>query len=176
MMQEPQGYWEGQVIPNAEDNETSTEGHGFRVKVRIFFSTLPNGKGCDSVDATIKNEDLRTATIVMPTTHGTKNRLSHGIRGGENVCGYFMDPEGQIPRITGVLARTNTGTLLASNAKDTTNGQIVATYTQDRANSTPTARTGGAAPSTKESAAGSGIPRSLLEGAIANMKNSVKMS
>ena len=88
-MQEPQGYWEGQVIPNAEDNETSTEGHGFRVKVRIFFSTLPNGKGCDSVDATIKNKDLRTATIVMPPTHGTKNRLSHGIRGGENVCGYY---------------------------------------------------------------------------------------
>jgi hypothetical protein len=176
MMQQPQGYWEGQVIPDAEDNETDTSGHGFRVKVRIFFSTLPNGKGVDSVDATITNKDLRYATIIMPTTHGTKNRLSHGIRGGENVCGYFMDPEGQIPRITGVLARTNTGTLLASNAKDTTNGQIVATYTQDRANSTPTARTGGAAPSTKESAAGTGVNRNLFAGVIPNMNNSIKMN
>jgi len=176
MMQQPQGYWEGQVIPDAEDNETDTSGHGFRVKVRIFFSTLPNGKGVDSVDATITNKDLRYATIIMPTTHGTKTRQSHGIRGGENVCGYFMDSEGLVPRITGVLARTNTGTLLASLGKQTTNGQIVDTYSQKRANNPCTARTGSPAPTPKESAAGTGVDRNLFAGVIPNMNNSIKMN
>lgn len=90
----------GQVAPNQMENETASNGHGFRVRVRIL--------GVHSLDAEIRNEDLPLAIVKMPTTHGSLNRLSCGLIGGEIVTGYFLDSKRQIPVIDGVLGRSIT--------------------------------------------------------------------
>jgi len=177
----PQGYWEGQVAPNQTENDTDVKGHGFRVKVRIYFSSLPGGKGTDSIDSTIKNKDLRFASILLPATHGSANRLSSGLRGGEYVCGYFLDSEGQKPRITGVLPRSeNSGEILSSVAESqgTTGGKRLDTYSQKRANNPPTSRTGGVPPTENvDSAAATGLGDlgKNIFGIIKNFNNSIKM-
>lgn len=173
----PVGYWEGQVAPNQTDNDTDINGHGFRYKVRILFSTLPNGKGVDSVDATIKNKDLKFASVVMPPTHGSGNRLLCGIRGGEFVCGYFLDSEGQYPRITGVIPRsTNESNLTAQQAEsqETTYGTLIKTDTQRRSTSSPTARPSSPSPEGDGSVAETGMTRKealkLVPGALSGPK------
>lgn len=173
----PIGYWEGQVAPNQTDNDTDINGHGFRYKVRILFSTLPNGKGVDSVDATIKNKDLKFASVVMPPTHGSGNRLSCGIRGGEFVCGYFLDSEGQYPRITGIIPRSiNEPNLTAPEAEtqETTYGTLIKTDTQERSKSSPTARPSSPSPEGDGSVAETGMKRSqalkLVPGALSGPK------
>lgn len=90
----------GQVAPNQMENEIASNGHGFRVRVRIL--------GVHSLDAEIRNEDLPLAIVKMPTTHGSLNRLSCGLIGGEIVTGYFLDSKRQVPVIDGVLARSIT--------------------------------------------------------------------
>ena len=127
-----------------------------------MFSTLPNGKGVDSVDATIKNKDLKFASVVLPPTHGSGNRLSCGLRGGEFVCGHFLDTEGQYPRITGVIPRSvNEPNLTAQQAEsqETTYGTLIKTDTQTRSNSSPTARPSSPSPAGDGSVAETGVTK-----------------
>lgn len=153
------GVWWGQVAPNQTENETATEGHGFRVRVRILFSSLPDGKGTHSVGPEIRNEDLPLVPVKMPTTHGNGNRLSCGLIGGEMVTGYFLDSEGNLPIIDGVFARSyneNQITAQEATAAGTTYGRRLDPYSQDRAKVPPSKRQSGTPPS--PSTAQEGVP------------------
>tara|TARA_Y100000289_G_C3928899_1_gene155182 strand:- start:2416 stop:2955 length:540 start_codon:yes stop_codon:yes gene_type:complete len=175
----PVGYWEGQVAPNQTDNDTDINGHGFRYKVRILFSTLPNGKGVDSVDATIKNKDLKFASVVLPPTHGSGNRLTCGLRGGEFVCGNFLDNEGQYPRITGIIPRSvNEPNLTAQQAEsqETTYGTLIKTDTQTRSNSSPTARPSSPSPAGDGSVAETGVTKDEALRLVPNARHGPQMA
>ena len=131
----------GQVAPNQTENETAENGHGFRVRVRIL--------GVHSLDAEIRNEDLPLAIVKMPTTHGTLNRLSCGLAGGEIVTGYFLDNKRQVPIIDGVLARSVTKdeiTAQQAMLQGTTFGKRLKIDSQDRTPSSPHTRLSGASP------------------------------
>lgn len=141
------GIWVGQVAPNQTDNDTDINGHGIRVRVRILYSSLPDGKGTHSIGGEIANKDLPLAIVKLPTTHGNGNRLSSGIIGGETVMGFFLDSKGQIPVIDGVLARTiNENEVTAQEATITTNGKRLDPYSQKRSNVPPSKRIGGIPP------------------------------
>ena len=145
------GVWIGQVAPNQTDNDTEISGHGIRVRVRIFYSTLPDGEGTHSLGPEIKNQDLPLAIVKLPTTHGNGNRLSSGIIGGETVMGFFLDSKGQIPVIDGVLARSiNENQITAQEAEKagTTYGKRLDPYSQKRSN-VPPSRVVGAMPPEK---------------------------
>jgi len=141
------GFWMGQVAPNQTDNDTDINGHGIRVKVRILYSSLPDGEGTHSIGNEIVNKDLPWAIVKLPTTHGNGNRLSSGIIGGETVVGFFMDANGQIPIIDGVLARTiNESEIMAADAVETTYGKRLDPYSQKRSKVPPFNRIGGIPP------------------------------
>jgi hypothetical protein len=143
------GVWIGQVAPNQTENDTEISGHGIRVRVRIFYSTLPDGEGTHSLGTEIANADLPLAIVKLPTTHGNGNRLSSGIIGGETVMGFFLDSKGQIPVIDGVLARSiNENQITAQEAKITTYGKRLDSYSQNRSN-VPPSRVIGAIPPEK---------------------------
>lgn len=141
------GIWVGQVAPNQTDNDTDINGHGIRVRVRILYSSLPDGRGTHSIGSEIANKDLPLAIVKLPTTHGNGNRLSSGIIGGETVMGFFLDSKGQIPVIDGVLARTiNENEVTAQEATITTNGKRLDPYSQKRSNVPSFKRIGGPPP------------------------------
>lgn len=155
------GVWWGQVAPNQTENETATEGHGFRVRVRILFSSLPDGKGTHSVGPEIRNEDLPLIPVKMPTTHGNGNRQSCGLIGGEMVTGYFLDSEGNLPIIDGVFARSyNENQISAQEAESagTTYGRRLDPYSQKRSKVPPSRRQSGTPP--ESSAVKEGVPAS----------------
>ena len=134
-------YFIGQVAPNQTENETAENGHGFRVRVRIL--------GVHSLDAEIRNEDLPLAIVKMPTTHGTLNRLSCGLAGGEIVTGYFLDNKRQVPIIDGVLARSVTKdeiTAQQAMMQGTTYGKRLKIDSQDRTPSASHTRLSGTSP------------------------------
>ena len=153
------GIWWGQVAPNQTENETSPEGHGFRVRVRILFSSLPDGKGTHSIGPEIRNEDLPLIPVKMPTTHGNGNKQSCGLIGGEMVTGYFLDSEGNLPIIDGVFARTfNENQITAQEAQvaGTTYGKRLDPYSQTRSKVPPSKRKSGVPSSSP--AAKEGVP------------------
>lgn len=141
--------WFGQVAPNQTENQTSKDGVGIRVRVRILYSSLPNGEGVHSVNAKTRNEDLPLAIVQMPTTFGYGNRLDTGLIGGESVCGYFLNGNIREPVIDGVLPRTmSSNQITASEAKTagTTYGKRINPYSQNVKTSSPTNRAGGSPP------------------------------
>ena len=159
------GVWWGQVAPNQTENEIATEGHGFRVRVRILGSTLPDGKGTHPLGAEIRNEDLPLIQVKMPTTHGNGSRLSCGLIGGEMVTGYFLDSEGNLPIIDGVLARTvndNQITAQEAQAAGTTYGLRLDPYSQKGSKVPPSKRQSGTPPSPSAALEGVSVPDSGL--------------
>jgi hypothetical protein len=131
----------GQVAPNQMENEVADNGHGFRVRVRIL--------GVHSLDAEIRNEDLPLAIVKMPTTHGSLNRLSCGLIGGEIVTGYFLDSKRQIPVIDGVLGRSITKDEITAQqalSAGTTYGQRLKIDSQTGMTAGPHQTVGGASP------------------------------
>lgn len=156
---DPFARWIGQVAPNQTENQTSSEGVGIRVRVRILYSSLPDGLGTHSADAKIRNEDLPLAMIQMPTTAGYGNRIDTGIIGGETVTGYFLNGNIREPIIDGVLVRTTSSNQITAQEAEsagTTFGQRLNPFSQKTNISSPTNRLGGpppdksASPSAKE--------------------------
>lgn len=152
--------WVGQVAINQTENQTSKDGVGIRVRVRILYSSLPDGLGTHSQDAKIRDEDLPLAMIQMPTICGYGNRMDTGIVGGETVSGYFMNGDIRIPVIDGVLVRTvSQNQLTAQEAKrlGSSYGKRINPFSQNKNLSSSTNRLSGpptteiARPSERES-------------------------
>lgn len=138
--------WIGQVAVNQTENQTSKDGVGIRVRVRILYSSLPDALGTHSQDSSIKDSDLPLAMIQMPTTSGYGNRLDTGLIGGETVTGYFVDGDIRVPVIDGVLVRTESlNQLTAQEAKrlGSSFGKRINPFSQDKKFSSPTNRLGG---------------------------------
>ena len=92
-------FWIGQVPPFQTTNKTDPNRWGDRVKVRIMGYHPSEG-------TKLPDSQLPWAQILRPTSHGSLNRVSTGIVGGEFVFGFFLDDECTEPAILGVLART----------------------------------------------------------------------
>ena len=92
-------FWIGHVPPFQTKNKTDANRWGDRVEVRIM--------GYHPAEGTkLSDNKLPWAVILRPTSHGSLNRTSTGIVGGETVFGFFLDEKGTEPAIIGVLART----------------------------------------------------------------------
>ncbi len=93
-------FWIGQVPLGQTDNKTEYEKWGDRVKVRIV--------GYHPYEANLLNDaDLPWAIVLRPTSHGSLNRVSTGIVGGEWVMGLFLDDDYEKPYIIGVFGRSD---------------------------------------------------------------------
>lgn len=90
--------WIGQVAPNQTLNKTAENLWGDRVKVRIMGLHPKEG-------IFLPDSRLPWAIILRPTSHGSLNRVSTGISGGEFVIGFFLDDDCQQPCIIGVLSK-----------------------------------------------------------------------
>lgn len=97
-------WWIGQVAINQLGDKYNPDGWD-RVKVRIM--TIHSASGTKTPDS-----DLQWAMVERPTTHGSFNRGSTGLSGGEWVRGYFMDSFDQIPVVCAVLTRSTSGELV----------------------------------------------------------------
>ena len=96
-------WWMGQIAPIDAWEEQNGNGWGNRAKVRIL--------GYHPLDeASLKNEDLPWAQIMLPTTAGSgasNFAQPPKVRPGDVVIGFFMDGDNaQIPVIMGMLGRT----------------------------------------------------------------------
>lgn len=96
----PPRWFIGQVALDQTANKTSPEGWGDRVKVRIMGYHPSEG-------TLLQDKDLPWAIILRPSTHGSLNRSSTGIGGGEWVVGIFLDDDYEKPMIIGVLGRND---------------------------------------------------------------------
>jgi len=92
-------FWMGQVPPNQTTNKTDENRWGDRVKVRIFGYHASEG-------TKLPDDKLPWAVILRPTSHGSLNKTSTGIVGGEFVFGFFLDEKCTEPAILGVMTRT----------------------------------------------------------------------
>ena len=92
-------FWIGQVPPFQTTNKTDSNRWGDRVKVRIMGYHPSEG-------TKLPDSQLPWAQILRPTSHGSLNRVSTGIVGGEFVFGFFLDDECTEPAILGVMPRT----------------------------------------------------------------------
>lgn len=138
--------WVGQVAVNQTENQTSVDGVGIRVRVRILYTSLPDGEGTHSQDSKIKDQDLPLAMIQMPPTVGYGNRMDCGIIGGETVTGYFMNGDIRVPVIDGVLVRTmSENQLTAQEAQrlGSSFGKRINPFSQNKNISSSTNRLGG---------------------------------
>jgi len=92
-------FWIGQVPPFQTTNKTDANRWGDRVEVRIM--------GYHPAEGTKLSDDkLPWAVILRPTSHGSLNKVSTGLSGGETVFGFFLDEKCTEPAIIGVLSRT----------------------------------------------------------------------
>lgn len=96
----PPRWWIGQVPLNQTLNKTDPNGWADRVKVRITGYHPSEG-------SLLEDKDLPWAIIIRPSTHGSLNRMSTGIVGGEWVIGIFIDDDFEKPLILGVLGRSD---------------------------------------------------------------------
>lgn len=96
----PPRFWIGQVPLGQTDNKTSYKKWGDRVKVRIIGYHPSEG-------SLLKDEDLPWAIVLRSTCHGSLNRVSTGIVGGEWVMGIFLDDDYEKPYIIGVFGRSD---------------------------------------------------------------------
>lgn len=98
-------WWIGQIPPEGNHREQiNGGGWSHRYKVRIL--------GYDSPDsATLKDDDLRWAQTMLPTTAGSgaaNQAMSVMISPGDTVFGFFLDGNDlNVPVITGVFPRTS---------------------------------------------------------------------
>lgn len=99
----PPKWFIGQVaFDGAIDNRENPEWPGDRVKVRIVGYHPTTGDK-------LSDNDLDWAIVLRTTSHGSLNRMSTGISGGEWVIGIFIDQtlEKPLPLILGVLGRSD---------------------------------------------------------------------
>ena len=91
-----------QVAPSTKQTKQREGGWGNRYKIRIM--------GYHPFDATITDEDLPYAHVLMPPTAGSgaaNTSESCMIRQGDVVFGFFLDgDDGQLPVILGLFGRT----------------------------------------------------------------------
>ena len=91
-----------QVAPSTKQSKQREGGWGNRYKIRIM--------GYHPFDATITDEDLPYAHVLMPPTAGSgaaNTSESCMIRQGDVVFGFFLDgDDGQLPVILGLFGRT----------------------------------------------------------------------
>jgi len=98
----PPRWFIGQVPLNQTENRVDPNGWGDRVKVRILGYDPSEG-------SKLPDKDLDWAIILRSTSHGSLNRMSTGITGGEWVIGVFVNSniEKPLPLILGVLGRSD---------------------------------------------------------------------
>jgi len=98
----PPKWFIGQVPLGQTVNLEDPKGWGDRVKVRIIGYH-------PSLGSDLPDDALEWAFIMRSTSHGSLNRMSTGICGGEWVIGLFLnyDPEKLQPLIVGVLGRSD---------------------------------------------------------------------
>jgi hypothetical protein len=96
----PPRWFIGQVPLDQTENKTNVEGWADRVKVRIMGYHPFEG-------SILEDKDLPWAIMLRPSTHGSLNKMSTGIVGGEWVVGIFLDDDYEKPMIIGVLGRTD---------------------------------------------------------------------
>jgi hypothetical protein len=98
----PPRWFLGQVALGQTVNKEDANGWGDRVKVRITGYDPAEGSLC-------ADDDLRWAIIARPSTHGSLNKTTVAITGGEWVFGIFLDDENppKRPMILGVLGRND---------------------------------------------------------------------
>lgn len=109
----PPRWFIGQIPLDQTENKTNVEGWADRVKVRIMGYHPWEGP-------ILEDKDLPWAIILRPSTHGSLNKMSTGIVGGEWVVGIFLDDDYEKPMIIGVLGRSDpsytiTGSQVKSN-------------------------------------------------------------
>ena len=94
-------FFIGQVPLGQESNKVFADKWADRVQVRIVGADTPEG-------TLLHDNDLRTATVLKPTSQGNFNRGSTGIVGGEWVIGIFVSgPPEYDALILGVLGRSD---------------------------------------------------------------------
>ena len=94
-------FFIGQVPLGQESNKVFADKWADRVQVRIVGADTPEG-------TLLHDDDLRTATVLKPTSQGNFNRGSTGIVGGEWVIGIFVSgPPEYDALILGVLGRSD---------------------------------------------------------------------
>jgi len=93
-------FWIGQVPLGQFSNKNTKERWGDRVKVRIVGYHPKEGD-------LMADDDLPWAIILRPTSHGSLNRTSTAIVGGEWVMGLFLDDDYEKPFIIGVFGRSD---------------------------------------------------------------------
>ena len=94
-------FFIAQVPLNQLDNKVSIGRWGDRVQIRIIGVDPASGSD-------MRDDDLRTATIIKPTSQGNFNRGSTAITGGEIVIGMFVSgPPEYDAVILGVLPKTD---------------------------------------------------------------------
>lgn len=98
----PLTWFIGQVPLNQTKNRISPDGWGDRVQVRIVGHNPAEGNQ-------IPDDKLDWAVILRSTSHGSLNRMSTGITGGEWVIGVFANTgvTKKLPIIIGVLGRSD---------------------------------------------------------------------
>ena len=96
----PPRWFIGQVPLDQTENKTNVEGWADRVKVRIMGYHPFEGP-------ILEDKDLPWAIMLRPSTHGSLNKMSTAIVGGEWVVGIFLDDDYEKPMIIGVLGRTD---------------------------------------------------------------------
>lgn len=98
----PPKWFLGQVPLGQTVNADDPNGWGDRVKVRIVGYHPAEG-------SKLPDSDLDWAIILRSTSHGSLNRMSTGISGGEWVIGIFINADLQkpLPLILGVLGRSD---------------------------------------------------------------------
>lgn len=96
----PPRWFIGQVPLDQTENKTNPEGWADRVKVRITGYHPSEG-------SILKDKDLPWAIVLRHTSHGSLNKMSTAIVGGEWVVGIFLDDDYEKPMIIGVLGRTD---------------------------------------------------------------------
>lgn len=96
----PPRWFIGQVPLDQTENKTNPEGWADRVKVRIMGYHPFEGP-------ILEDKDLPWAIMLRPSTHGSLNKMSTGVVGGEWVVGIFLDDDYEKPMIIGVLGRSD---------------------------------------------------------------------
>jgi hypothetical protein len=98
----PPKWFLGQVPLGQTASKDDLNAWGDRVKVRIVGYHPAEG-------SKLADKDLDWAIILRTTSHGSLNRMSTGITGGEWVIGIFINADLQkpLPLILGVLGRSD---------------------------------------------------------------------
>jgi hypothetical protein len=97
-------WWIGQVAVNQLEDRYNPDGFD-RVRVRIVGIHDKSG-------SKLPDSKLPWAMVERPTTQGSFNRSTTGLAGGEWVRGYFLDAYNQVPVITAILTRSESGEII----------------------------------------------------------------